>query len=416
MLPLAPLSGLLGGGGSPGLCAPTVSRAALLCVSVGLILAPLIKSRSGRGQQRKLFTPSPLAAAQTEKNLPYPPDALPGARDVATPYGSIRVYEWGPEDGDRVLLVHGISTPAVALGDLAHELVGRGCRVMLFDLFGRGYSDAPRAPLPYDTRLYTTQILLVLASSARPWTEFHLAGYSLGGGLCVAFARYFPHLVRSLTLIASGGLIRPHHVGWRSRALYGSGLLPEVLVRYLVRRRIRPGAELPPPPPRMGSAYAGAVAAAESSRLVDRDASGGASFDGAAISRRHPGVSVSSVVRWQVDRHEGFVAAFISTIRHAPIYAPQADWEALAAILRARRAGAEAKEPGLRGGRVLMVLGEHDPVIVKDETVHDSLRVFGRDGVEFAVLPGGHELPITRSAEVADAMEKFWRGGGELRG
>lgn len=35
--------------------------------------------------------------------LPYPPDALPGARDVDTPYGSIRVYEWGPEDGRKVL-------------------------------------------------------------------------------------------------------------------------------------------------------------------------------------------------------------------------------------------------------------------------------------------------------------------------
>jgi hypothetical protein len=31
-----------------------------------------------------------------------------------------------------VLLVHGISTPCIALGSLAEELVQGGCRVMLF--------------------------------------------------------------------------------------------------------------------------------------------------------------------------------------------------------------------------------------------------------------------------------------------
>ena len=64
--------------------------------------------------------------------LPYHPAALPGARDVDSPFGSIRVYEFGPRDGEKVLLVHGISTPSIALTDLAHKLVGRGRRVMLF--------------------------------------------------------------------------------------------------------------------------------------------------------------------------------------------------------------------------------------------------------------------------------------------
>jgi hypothetical protein len=68
-------------------------------------------------------------------NLPYPPDVFPGGRDVETPYGFIRVFEWGPEEGRKVLLVHGISTPAMALGGLAEELVKKGCRVMLFGKF-----------------------------------------------------------------------------------------------------------------------------------------------------------------------------------------------------------------------------------------------------------------------------------------
>lgn len=80
--------------------------------------------------------------------LSYPPDALPGARDVESPYGVLRVYEWGPEEGRKILLIHGISTPCIALGTraskifmnamltswqggLAHGLVEKGCRVML---------------------------------------------------------------------------------------------------------------------------------------------------------------------------------------------------------------------------------------------------------------------------------------------
>lgn len=69
---------------------------------------------------------------EQQERLPYSPDALEGARDVATPFGNIRVYEWGPVEGKKVLLVHGISTPCIALGGLAEELVQRGCRVMLF--------------------------------------------------------------------------------------------------------------------------------------------------------------------------------------------------------------------------------------------------------------------------------------------
>jgi hypothetical protein len=74
----------------------------------------------------------PKLSAAERHSLPYPPDLFPGARDVQTPFGSVRVYEWGPESGRKVLLVHGISTPCLSLGSLAEKLVANGCRVMLF--------------------------------------------------------------------------------------------------------------------------------------------------------------------------------------------------------------------------------------------------------------------------------------------
>jgi hypothetical protein len=71
------------------------------------------------------LSPSEVAA------LPYWPDVLPGGRWVDSPYGAIRVYEWGSEHGRKVLVLHGISNPSPVLGGLANGLVERGCRVML---------------------------------------------------------------------------------------------------------------------------------------------------------------------------------------------------------------------------------------------------------------------------------------------
>ncbi|KAI3323498.1 alpha/beta-hydrolase [Xylariaceae sp. AK1471] len=406
MIPLNP--GFLLGFKRPVALASGFMIVAAVCVSASLILRP-----TRRHKNPYTRSPSKTISKHSSKDLPYPPDALPGGRDVVTPYGSIRVYEWGPEDGDRVLFVHGISTPVVALGNLGHEMVSRGYRVMMFDLFGRGYSDAPN-DLTYDARLYVTQLLLVLASSKAPWMAapgFHLIGYSLGGGLSVAFTRYFPHLVRSLSLVAPCGLIRRHHVGWRSWLYYSSGFLPEFLVRYLVKRRIRPDAK---PACAAGGSD---IVAAESEKTVngDADANGGVGFDSATISKTRPHVTVSSVVAWQVDHHEGFVMAFLSTIRNAPIYAQQEDWQALSAILEARRPGSRTDanamdvETGLERGKILVVLGKDDGVIVMDETMEDAHAVLGGDGAEFVTLPGGHELPITSGAGVAASIESFWK-------
>jgi hypothetical protein len=79
-----------------------------------------------------LKTLLPNLSEQEIYGLPYPPDLFPGARDVQTPYGSLRVYEWGPENGRKVLFVHGISTPCLSLGLVAEKLAENGYRVMLF--------------------------------------------------------------------------------------------------------------------------------------------------------------------------------------------------------------------------------------------------------------------------------------------
>ncbi len=263
--------------------------------------------------------------------------------------------------------------------------------------------------VPYDMRLYTTQVLLVLASSPIPWTGdngFHLLGYSLGGGIAVSFARYFPRMVRSLTLVAGGGLIRPHHVGRSSRVLYSSGWLPEALLQWLVKRRLTPKQQ---PPTEQTVAAEVTQTADAAARLQNSDASGGRSFDDAVLLS---GTTVASVMAWQLRHHRGFVPAFMSTIRHAPIYGQQAEWRRLGLLLAQRRPPGEDSRPpppGLIRGRVLLVLGALDSVILEDEVRQDVEETLGREAFAAVVLECGHEIAIARGRDVAAAAVAFWR-------
>lgn len=226
---------------------------ALLGLQLGLSIGrKLYKIKTGLVQDDKVI-PSPLKSLlpklspQEATSLPYPPDAFPGIRDVASPYGSLRVYEWGPKDGRKVLLVHGISNPCIALGAIAHGLADKGCRVMMFDLPGRGYSDTP-VPTPHSTRLYTTTILLALTSSPLAWTgngeRFSLIGYSLGGGIVANFTSYFPSLVSSLVLFAPGGIVRQNRITLLNKILYNTGLINEMTLERITTGRMRRGEPL----------------------------------------------------------------------------------------------------------------------------------------------------------------------------
>lgn len=209
----------------------------------------LYKIKTGGAQDDQVVaspikTILPKLSREEITSFPYPPDAYPGIRDVESPYGSLRVYEWGPEDGRKVLLVHGISNPCIALGAIAHGLADKGCRVMMFDLPGRGYSDTP-VPTPHSSRLYTTTILLALTSSPLAWTgngqTFSLIGYSLGGGIVANFTSYFPSLVSSLILLAPAGLVRQNRITLTNKILYNTGLINEMTLERIIARRMRSG-------------------------------------------------------------------------------------------------------------------------------------------------------------------------------
>ncbi|KAM3434723.1 hypothetical protein MY4824_005232 [Beauveria thailandica] len=350
-----------------------------------------------RARTRDAASPTEKAAdASDAPPCPYHLDEFPGGRQLRTSYGTMQVFEWGPEDGEKVLLLHGIGTPCIALGDMAREFVARGCRVMLFDLFGRGYSDAP-ADLPYDDRLYTTQIFLALSSSPLPWTgssAFHILGFSLGGAIAASFATYHASMLRSATLICPGGLVRPVHISWRSRLSYmQGGLLPEWIIQRLARKRLRPS-----------SSHHTSVDIPDGAEEADVD------FDAVPVARGVPGgPKVGEVVQWQFDGNDGFVPAYVSTIRNAPVYAQhEALWALLADELAARRETGANRPAGLETGRICLVVAEKDPIVVAAECIEDARAVLGEAGVDAHVVKGGHEIGISRGKEIANIAMESW--------
>jgi hypothetical protein len=125
-----------------------IVSSATIATATCLALYALVHSASVTKKPRS-NTPAPASAEKARlppaEDLPYPSDALPGARLVDSPYGTVNVFEWGPEAGEKVLLLHGIGTPCIALGDMAEELARNGYRVMLF---GESASSLDRSVSP----------------------------------------------------------------------------------------------------------------------------------------------------------------------------------------------------------------------------------------------------------------------------
>ena len=100
----------------------------------------------------------PFISAATAAKLPYPPNIFPGSRDVDSPYGTFKVFEWGPVEGKKIVLVHGDSTPCPVFASIASLLAAKGCRILMlgkqaifFYLEKEGETDRERANLPTET-------------------------------------------------------------------------------------------------------------------------------------------------------------------------------------------------------------------------------------------------------------------------
>ena len=104
------------------------------------------------------------------------------------------------EIGD-VVLVHGFSVPSYIMRTTFNSIKERGFRVIMMDLYGRGYSDNPN--LPQTDELRATQVIELMKN--RGIKKASIVGLSNGGRIISKIADIKPDLVKDLFYIASSG-------------------------------------------------------------------------------------------------------------------------------------------------------------------------------------------------------------------
>mgnify|MGYP000735514224 FL=1 len=138
-------------------------------------------------------------------------------------------YRWHYPDekvsnNETVVLVHGFSTPHFVWDGMKGFLLDAGYSVLVFDHFGRGYSERPR--IKY-TRDVFVQSLKELLDSQKISESVHLVGYSMGGPVVGHFTSEFPDMVESISLIAPAGFMaeNPTKDWWIMKPLVGEWFL-----------------------------------------------------------------------------------------------------------------------------------------------------------------------------------------------
>lgn len=122
---------------------------------------------------------------------------------VDLPQGATHAQWHGGARGPVIVAIHGLTTPSPVWDALAEGLVALGYRVLVYDLYGRGYSDNPRGEQDMDHFLRQLDGLLDHYGLGQDLT---VLGYSTGGAIATAFAAANPDRMKRLVLIAPAGI------------------------------------------------------------------------------------------------------------------------------------------------------------------------------------------------------------------
>ena len=260
-------------------------------------------------------------------------------------------YDWlGPVRGPVAVCVHGLTTPSFVWRGMARGLALMGYRVLVYDHYGRGYSDRPRGR--QDRRFFLSQLNELLADQ-KVENDITLIGYSMGGAIATAFAAENPGRVRQLILIASAGL----------------GAAPTGLARFVVQT------------PVIGDWLMLATYARRHRAATEEE--------------RDLPSTVENIVDRQQDelRYRGFVPAVLSSLR---------------GILSEVQAE-DHRKLHVEAVPVLAIWGDADAVIPLSAMGH--LAEWSRDARQEVIEGAGHGLTYTHTAEVLQAIRNTLREG-----
>lgn len=284
---------------------------------------------------------------------------LPSATYIETIHGRAAYYELiplepageSPAASDRILLIHGVQTPALGLLPLARALQASfpHAHLVLFDLWGHGLSDTPIKP--HEQSLFHHLIDALL--DRLQWPSVHLIGFSFGGALTPEYATSRPSRVQSFTLIAPAGLMRLSHLDAVGQGhVHGGG--DEIAARRWIHRWLDGGDP--------------AVPTDWQERVAE-------------------GQIVAPALRsWQLTEHGGHAASVVAMIRDGGVFDRHAAFSKVA-------------ESGIPS---LAIIGELDDICSAQD-----LRAVGFTNVT-TITQVGHEVVRERAPEVAASIKLFW--------
>ncbi|MEM9909591.1 MAG: alpha/beta hydrolase [Pseudomonadota bacterium] len=254
-------------------------------------------------------------------------------------------YRWlGPGDGPVAVCIHGLTTPSFVWEAFAPELVRKGYRVLLYDLYGRGCSDYPDG---LQSGAYFADQLDELLNNLKTTEPVLVLGYSMGGAIAATFAAKHPDRVRKLVLIAPAGF--GHDLG----------AIPKISAKL----------------PLLGGALMRLVYPSFSRNALETD--------------RNQNCVVENMIDRQIaeTRWRGFAPAVWSSIR---------------GVLSEDLAPSHRRIATL-GIPTLIVWGEKDDVIPLKGMEH--LDVWNSDASSVLIPNAGHGIPYTHLSELVSACE-----------
>lgn len=122
-----------------------------------------------------------------------------------SPVGPIAYWETSKRNKPTVIYFHGFADNKDNAYDLAQYLV-KDYHVVVPDLPGFGDSFKDRS---HHYGIDSMAPWMKDFANALGIDSFHLIGHSMGGGLAIDFAKSYPDMVESLTLICSAGVLGP---------------------------------------------------------------------------------------------------------------------------------------------------------------------------------------------------------------
>jgi len=272
-------------------------------------------------------------------------------------------YEVYGDDGDWIVFLHGITIYSFGFHDVVQPIIKKGYRVLLFDFYGRGESDAP--DVNYDMNLFVGQAKELM--DALQIGKAHIVGFSMGGAVAVEFIGRHSQMVDKLILVAPAAVpanlplaakvITMPYLGWTLYAMLGKKMMLQKL---------------------------------RTDRLSDDF------FDGEK-SREVIDKTVARL-EWLINEKEGFLRAFHSTLCHMPVGPGM--------IHELHKVNDVIKTTN---SRVYLIWGEHDRII----PFHNSsvlLDIIPTAQLE-VIKEAGHSCAMEKPAETAAALIGFFEDG-----